>query len=331
MSPTCAPPGAPRFEHRTDSGPLLGMGSSTPRLSWTVPRADPLWTQTAYEVEVTRNGIPQTYRVDGAEQVLVPWPAPPLGSRERAEVRVRVGCGERWSSWGKTGIVEAGLLDPEDWSGRFITPDGLGLEGERAPIVSGVLDVPGPVRLARLYATAHGVYLPRVNGSRIDDTALAPGWTSYLHRLRYQVYDVTDIVRSGTNTLEVLLGNGWYRGRLGFTNQRALYGHRLALLAQLEVTTTDGAVHVLSSDGTWRSRESDIVADDLYDGQSTDLRLRGDSGRETGVAVVDADLTALVAPQGPPVRPTDVIPAQRVWTSSSGATLVDFEIGRAHV
>ena len=324
MSPTCVAPGAPRFEHRTESGPVLGIGSSTPRLSWTVPRAHPLWTQTAYEVEVTRNGIPQTYLVDGADQVLVPWPAPPLTSRERAEVRVRVACAEQWSDWGQTAVVEAGLFDPADWSGRFITPDGIGGEGERAPILSGVLDVPGAVRSARLYATAHGVYIPRVNGSRIDDTALAPGWTSYPHRLRYQVYDVTDLVRPGANTVEVLLGNGWYRGRLGFTNQRALYGHRLALLAQLEVTTTDGAVHVLSSDGTWRSRESEIVADDLYDGQSTDLRLRGDSGRDTGVAVIDADLTGLVAPQGPPVRPTDVIRARRVWTSPSGATLVDF-------
>jgi alpha-L-rhamnosidase len=324
LSPSSAAPDTPRFEHRTDSGPVLGMGSSTPRLSWTVPRADPLWAQTAYEVEVTRNGIPETYHVDEAEQVLVPWPAPPLTSRERAEVRVRVACGEQWTAWGETGVVEAGLLEPEDWSGRFITPDGIGCEGERAPIVSGVLDVPGLVRSARLYATAHGVYVPRVNGSRVDDTVLAPGWTSYRHRLRYHVYDVTDVVRSGTNTLEVLLGNGWYRGRLGFMNQRALYGHRLALLAQLEVTTADGAVHVLCSDGTWRSRESEIVADDMYDGQSTDLRLRGDSGREAGVAVLDADLTGLVAPEGPPVRPTDVIPACRVWETPSGAILVDF-------
>src|SRR5690348_12456006 len=146
MSPTCVAPGAPRFEHRTESGPVLGIGSSTPRLSWTVPRAHPLWTQTAYEVEVTRNGIPQTYLVDGAEQVLVPWPAPPLTSRERAEVRVRVACAEQWSDWGQTAVVEAGLFDPADWSGRFITPDGIGGEGERAPILSGVLDVPGAVR-----------------------------------------------------------------------------------------------------------------------------------------------------------------------------------------
>ena len=72
----------------------------------------------------------------------------------------------------------------------------------------------------------------------------------------------------------MLLGNGWYRGRLGYTNDRALYGDRLALLAQLEITTTDGAVHVLATDGTWRAHESEVVADDLYDGQTTDLRLR---------------------------------------------------------
>src|SRR6476619_5485435 len=110
MSLFSAAPSAPRFEHRTDSGPVLGMGSSTPRLSWTVSRADSLWAQTAYEVEVTRGGVRETYHVDGAEQVLVPWPAPPLTSRERAEVRVRVACAEQWSDWGRTAVVEAGLL-----------------------------------------------------------------------------------------------------------------------------------------------------------------------------------------------------------------------------
>ena len=103
----------------------------------------------------------------------------------------------------------------------------------------------------------------------------------------------------------MLLGNGWYRGRLGYTNDRALYGDRLALLAQLEVTTTDGAVHVLATDGTWRARESEILADDLYDGQTTDLRLRDDAdadvrrrGRSTPTS------SRLVAAEGPPIRPT---------------------------
>jgi alpha-L-rhamnosidase len=175
-----------------------------------------------------------------------------------------------------------------------------------------------------LYATAHGVYAPSINGHRVDDTVLAPGWTSYQHRLRYHAYDVTHLIQHGENIVEVLLGNGWYRGRLGYTNDRALYGHRLALLGQLEVTTADGAVHVLATDHTWRARETEIVADDLYDGQTSDLRLRDVAAPTFGVDVLDADLSRLVAAEGPPMRPTDLLPARRIWTSPSGRTLVDF-------
>ncbi|HEV2870520.1 MAG TPA: family 78 glycoside hydrolase catalytic domain, partial [Actinomycetota bacterium] len=98
---------------------------------------------------------------------------------------------------------------------------------------------------------------------------------------------------------------------------------RLALLAQLEVTTADGAVHVLGTDASWTARESGVLADDLYDGQRTDLRpVTG--GRSDAVEVVDGDLARLVAPDGPPVRVTEILPAVAVFTSPSGATLVDF-------
>jgi alpha-L-rhamnosidase len=322
--PSSAAPSAPRFEHRTEPGQVLGVATATPRLSWTVARADPSWQQTAYEVEVASSGSRNTYRVAGGEQVLVPWPAPPLAARQRADVRVRVACGGQWSDWGEASSVELGLLDVSDWSARFISPEGGGGIGAPAPVISGRVDVPGPIRQARLYATAHGIYVPWINGRRVDDTVLAPGWTSYDHRIRYQVYDVTGLVNPGTNTLEVLLGNGWYRGRLGFTNERALYGTRLALLAQLEVTTTDGTIHVLATDGSWTARESEIIADDLYDGQVTDLRRKETPGTTSGVTEIEWDLSRVVAPEGPPVRPTGILPATRVWTAPSGATLVDF-------
>jgi alpha-L-rhamnosidase len=317
-------PTAPRFEHRTDAGPALGLGSSTPRLSWTVEQADPGWRQTAYELEVVRNGMPQVFRVQSREQVLVPWPAPPLHSGEHAEVRVRVASGTSWSPWGGRATVEAGLLRPADWTARFITPVGIGAEGDRAPVLSGRIEVPGQIQRARLYATAYGIYLPSINGQRVDDTVLAPGWTSYAHRLRYHAYDVTHLVQPGPNVVKALLGNGWYRGRLGYTNDRALYGDRLALLAQLEITTTDGAVQVLATDRTWRAHESEVTADDLYDGQTTDLQLRDAPGRIADVELLDADLSTLVAADGPPIRPTAVLPARRVWTSPTGRTLVDF-------
>ena len=319
-----AAPTAVRFEHRTDEGPVLGIGTATPRLSWIVPAAAAAFVQEAYEVEFTGAGrAPEVVRVTSAEQVLVPWPAAPLTSREAARVRVRVsGTGMR-SAWSHPAIVEAGLLRAEDWTARFISPRVLGGLGAPAPVLRSALDLPGGVVKARLYATAHGLYEARLNGRRVGDQVLAPGWTSYAHRLRYQTYDVTDLVREGGNELEVLLGNGWYRGRLGWDGRHGHYGDRLALLAQLEVTTADGAVHVLGTDASWTARESGVLADDLYDGQRTDLRpVTG--GRGDAVEVVDGDLARLVAPDGPPVRVTEILPAAAVFTSPSGATLVDF-------
>lgn len=317
-----AAPTSLRFEHRT--APVLGIGTASPRLSWQVPTADAGYAQTAYEVEIS-TGTTQAYTVQSPDQVLVPWPGDPLKSRQSAQVRVRVrggnNSGDDWSAWSEPATVEAGLLDASDWSARFVSPRDNDL-GSPAPLVAGVADLPDGIVQARLYATAHGVYVPELNGQRVGDEELAPGWTAYQYRLRYQSYDVTSLVQSGENRLEFLLGNGWYRGRLGFQHQSQVYGTRLAVLAQLEVTTSDGQVHTFGSDDTWTTRESAITADDLYDGQSTDLRRT--PGEAGPVDVLDADLGLLVAPDGPPVRITEVLPAVEISTSPTGKTLIDF-------
>ncbi|MDQ0378522.1 glycoside hydrolase family 78 protein [Amycolatopsis thermophila] len=300
-----------RFEHHDTA---LGIGTGTPRLSWQVRTDDPEWTQTGYEVEIDGS---HTVRVASAEQVLVPWPFEPLPSRTRATVRIRVG-----DEWSEPATVETGLLRPEDWSARFISPRTIGGIGQRAPILTRSVELRPGIVSARLYATAHGVYTASINGSPVGDEVLAPGWTSYRHRLRYQTHDVTSLLREGTNDLEFLLGNGWFRGRLGWSGRRALYGDRLALLAQLEVTYADGTTEVVGTDERWSARESRIVSDDLYDGQHTDLTLT--ESEVDSVEVVEADLGRLVAPEGPPVRVTEVVPAVRVWSSPSGKTLVDF-------
>jgi alpha-L-rhamnosidase len=319
-----AAPTAVRFEHRTDEDPVLGIGTATPRLSWIVPAADAAFVQEAYEVELTRAGrTPEVVPVTSGEQVLVPWPAAPLTSRESARVRVRVSGAGMQSAWSDPETVEAGLLRTEDWTARFISPRELGALGAPAPVLRSAFDLPGGVVKARFYATAHGLYEAMLNGHRVGDQVLAPGWTSYAHRLRYQTHDVTDLVREGGNDLEVLLGNGWYRGRLGWDGRHGHYGDRLALLAQLEVTTSDGGIFCLGTDATWTARESGVLADDLYDGQRTDLRPRTDI-RTDAVEVIDTDLARLVAPDGPPVRVTQTVPATAVFSSPSGATLVDF-------
>lgn len=317
-------PTAPRFEHRTDAGTVLGISTATPRISWYVPNAGPDYEQTAAQIEITRAGDTATHTIPGANQTLVQWPGIPLQSRESATLRIRVAHGETWSDWSEPRTVEAGLFNSSDWQARFISPATIGGIGMPAPSLAGSIEVPDRVTSARLYITAHGLYTATLNGKRVGDELLTPGWTSYSHRLRYQVYDVSGHIKSGTNTLDVKLGNGWYRGRLGYEGERAIYGDQLALLAQLEVTTPDGTTLVLGTDGSWTARESEILADDLYDGQHTDLRRIGTTSTSYPVEVLEEDLARLVAPEGPPVRQTEVLPAVRVWSAPSGHAMVDF-------
>ncbi|WP_236030290.1 alpha-L-rhamnosidase [Paractinoplanes lichenicola] len=330
---------------------MTGLGTPTPRLSWQVAQAPEGYRQTRYQLELTRGAETEVFETESADQVLVPWPAAPLKSREAATVRVRVAGptggaargtaadasnspaadaspsvagsdGVSWSEWSEPATVEAGLLDPADWTARFVSPREIGAFGGPAPILTGALGLSGDVVKARLYITAHGLYEATINGHRVGDEVLTPGWTAYQHRLRYQTYDVTDLVTPGENRVEINLGNGWWRGYLGFRNQHSLYGDRLAALAQLEVETADGRVHTLATDGSWTAREGVIVVDDIYNGQRVDLGR--ELGAESPVDVIDADLSLLVAPDGPPVRVTDVLPAVEVFKSPSGKTLVDF-------
>jgi hypothetical protein len=124
---------------------------------------------------------------------------------------------------------------------------------------------------ARLYVTAHGLYEIEINGQRAGDHALAPGWTSYAHRLRYQTHDVTGHLRGGANAIGAWLADGWYRGRLGFGGGHAnLYGDRVALIAQLEITYCDETIATIGTDGSWRAAHSPIASSGLLDGETYD-------------------------------------------------------------
>jgi len=311
-----------RVENHPIRPAVLGVGEAAPRLSWVVPAADAGWEQSAYEIEIVRAGSVRTFEVPSAESVLVAWPDAPLASRESATMRVRV-RDDAWSEWSQPVAVEAGLLSAEDWSARFVSPVGIGGLDSPAPVLRGSWTIPAQVVSARLYVTAHGVYEVFLNGEKVGDELLAPGWTSYQHRLRYQTHDVAGLLHQGDNDVSALLGNGWWRGHLTWSMRQAVYGDRLALLAQLEVVTADGGRHVLTVDENFTAAEGAIRSDDLYNGQFTDLRIAEPHG-SAPVEFVDADLSVLTAPDGPPVRAVRTVAAKRVWRSPSGRQLVDF-------
>jgi alpha-L-rhamnosidase len=334
-----------RFEHHVEP---LGIGEPRPRLSWQVQTDVPDWRQAACEVEIAPENGPawSSGQVETGDSVLVAWHAPPLVSRERRTARVRV-WGQRDakpSTWSDDVVVESGLLRTDDWTAELILPvlPAPSTGGEPAALLRSEFVLDRPVVRARLYATAHGIYEAELNGSVVGDAVLAPGWTSYHHRLRYQTYDVTDLLTQGQNAIGIHLADGWFRGYLGFAGKRNVYGDRTAVLVQLEVEHADGTRTTVPSNGSWRSTLGPLTRADIYNGETYDARLDRpgwssagfDDADWTPVEVGDLDRPRLIAPTGPPVRRTQTLAAQAVTASPSGKTLVDFGqnlVGRLRV
>jgi len=325
-----------RFEHLQET---LGIGTPQPRLSWLVETSTTGWIQAAYEIEAYTPAGPlygQTGRIESSDSVLVAWPFTPLSSRQRVAVRVRVwGGGGQVSAWSELAPVEAGLLDPGDWTGRFIRPDWEedAASPQPGPLLRKEFTLRTSIRQARLYITALGVYEASLNGSTVGDHVMAPGWTSYHHRLRYQAFDVTGLLHEGPNAIGAMLGDGWFRGRLGFGGGRpAIYGDRTALLAQLEVEYTDGVTERIVTDETWRANRGPILTNDIYDGEEYDARLEEpgwpkpayDDRGWAGAKAVEWNFATLFAPLGPPVRRTQLVAPEAIFLSPSGRTLIDF-------
>ncbi|WP_042394362.1 alpha-L-rhamnosidase [Streptacidiphilus carbonis] len=329
-APLVAPP---TTEHHRSP---LGIGEPAPRLSWK-STAPPGWRQQAYRIAVEREGrLLYSDWIQSEDSVLVPWPFPPLTSRETAQVRVRVrGADRQAGPWSPPLRLEAGLLDPSDWTAAAIAPawpeDRHALR--RPPLLRKEFEVPSGIRRARLYVTAHGLYEIEVNGRRVGDQTLAPGWTSYHHRLRYQTLDVTEHLQTGANALGAWLADGWYCGRLGFHGGHAnLYGDRLALLAQLEILHDDGTLTTVGTDPTWLAGHGPILASGLLDGETHDARRELSGWSAPGfddtdwqlVDTVPRDPATLVAPTGPPVRCTQELRPLQVTALDGDRLLLDF-------
>ncbi|SOD98162.1 family 78 glycoside hydrolase catalytic domain [Blastococcus haudaquaticus] len=316
-----------RVEHLDDA---IGIRTTTPRLSWRLP--DGAREQVAYRLTAD-NGWDSGWAADG-RHLLLPYAGPPLTSAQRVEwqVAVRTDLGE--SPVSAPACFETGLLWEEDWQSSWIEPGTMpdGPKGYRpAALLRLEFDVDRPVASARLHATAQGLYEAFLNGGRVGDAELTPGWTQYDARLQVQTVDVTASVQPGRNALAVVLADGWFRGQTGITRAADQWGDRLALLAQLHVTHDDGTETVVGTGSGWRSGLGHVVAADLIAGERVDLtRLpRGwelpgfdDTGWDD-VAVVEHGYAGLVDSAAPPVRRVAEIVPRSVTRLDDGRQIVD--------
>jgi alpha-L-rhamnosidase len=293
----------------------LGLGVERPRLSWWLPSGIP--RQARYEVALEDG---RSAEIESDRHVLRPWPFEPLRSRERTTWRVRVHGGAGWSDWSDPATIETGLLRPGDWSARWVGPD----EGRPRPpgerpawLLRRSFDLGQPLGAARLHATAHGIYEAFLNGRRIGDLELTPGFTSYATNLDVQTHDVTELLRPGTNDLQVVLSDGWYRGRHGNAQHADGFGEAVAFLGQLEV----GDDVVVATDPSWEAAVSPILRADLMGGQAEDHRV--EPGRWTPVLVLDGTVGPLTTSPAPPVRRVEDVRPRSVTRLAAGGQVVD--------
>jgi alpha-L-rhamnosidase len=321
----------------------LGLDVVRPRLSWQLHSSDRGTGQSAYQIRVARSEqalrtaqdlLWDSGKITSDQSIQHAYDGAPLESRHRYFWQVRV-----WDSrgtdlgWSAIARWEMGLLSPKDWTGSWIAAGSTEdpTKSGRPPMLRREFRLSGAVRSARAYVTSHGLYELSINGQRVGDQVLTPGWTSYHHRLQYQTYDVTDRLENGANAVGVYLGNGWYRGIIGFAGVRNHYGDRVALLFQLEVTYEDGRTELITSDEHWKSATGPLLTAEIYDGESYDARLEKSGWTSPGyddrdwaaTQSIAAAKDVLVAPEGPPMRRIEELVPRRIFKTPAGDTVVD--------
>jgi alpha-L-rhamnosidase len=359
MTPSGLRPVGLECEYRTDP---LGIGERSPRLSWTLEAEGRGRAQSAYRVlvagneedlEAERNLLWDSGRVESGRTIGVEYEGEALRSGSQCLWKVRVWDGtDDPSPYSRPAVFETGLLERSDWEGTWISA-GKGPAGDLEPpsgdeyddLANGLAPSPylrrefpldKPVRRARMYATARGVYELYINGNRVENDVLAPGWTDYDRRIQYQTYDVTPLLAEGPNILGAVLGDGWFAGFFGFDpkHRGALYGARPQLLAQLAVEYEDGTTESLATDGSWSCSTGPILYSDLLMGESYDARREMPGWAESGfddsgwhgVEAEELGSTNLVAQPDEGIRVTEELEALAVTEPESGRYV--FDLGR---
>jgi alpha-L-rhamnosidase len=332
----------------------LGIDVVKPRLGWVIQADRRAELQTAYQVlaassegSLARDAgdLWDSGRVESSDSIHVTYAGKPLRSGQRVWWKVRVwGRSGECSRFSPSAWFETALLAEADWKASWIqakspgpVPDVQMFNDHPAPLLRKEFTCDRRVRQARAYVSGLGYYELRLNGKRVGDQVLDPGWTSYGKRVLYSTYDVTDQVRRGRNALGLCLGNGWFNPlplRLwGSLNLRdaLLHGEPRAIL-QLVIEYADGTSRTVVTDGTWRVSEGPVRRDNVYLGEVYDARREQAGWDRPGfddsdwTAAVRADapvLGPLRAQDAPPIRVTRILKPVALTEPKPGVFVFD--------
>lgn len=236
-----------------------------PRFSWKLESDHENVVQVFYQIQVVHDGkmVWDSGKVESECSVYVPYMGEDLLPMTRYQVQVSV-----WDNYEevgqKIGFFETGVMKRE-WNAKWITHT-LPVQEVVVPVFKMGISSKKEVKAARLYATAQGVYEAYINGRKVGDDFMAPGWTSYHKRLQYQTYDVTALLQR-ENIVEITVANGWFKGSLGFDEKSNNYGDRVALLAMIRMEYADGTYETIGTDENWNVSTGNILDSEIYHGE----------------------------------------------------------------
>lgn len=219
-------------------------------------------------------------------------------------------------------VAASATARPESWVARMIHPLADQGVGQAGSFVTRTFDLDAVRGTETLAITAWGLYRASINGRRVGKDVLTPGWTNYDARLAVQEYDVAELLRVGTNTIEISLGDGWFRSPLMWTGSGLanIWGDRIGALAELRARRLGEPLVV--TDGSWSSGETSVRKSGIYFGEIVDARVK--SVADHGVAILDFNPAVLIAQECLPVRELPALEPVKSWRDAQGRTVYDF-------
>lgn len=321
----------------------IGIDIIQPQLSWQLSSPKRNVIQVAYEIRVGENinlsksgkSLQWTSdKVQSNQSVHVVYKGGDLQSAKKYfwQVRVWDNAGNI-SAWSKPSFWQMGFLKQTDWKAKWIK---AGYDEDTllrpSPLFRKTFAAAKKIQAANLFITSHGLYESFINGQRIGQAYLTPGFTSYNKRLQYQVYDVTKYLQQGKNAIGISLGNGWYRGNLVWEGKKDLYGRELSVLYQLNIVYTDGTSEDIISDDSWKSSTGAIRSSEIYHGETIDARLAKNGWNTatyndaawSSVKIVLFNNKNLVATINEPVTKHEIFKPIKIFKTPLGEQVIDF-------
>jgi len=319
----------------------IGISNTAPRLSWKIKSTENEKYQSAYQViaasspKLLNPGAADLWnseKVTSSQSTLIKYEGTPLPSRQRCWWMVRTwDKNGKPSKWSEPAYFETGLNDPADWSADWMKTD---IEFEEysypAPLFRKEFTIEKEIDHARLYVTSLGLYEFYLNGEKVGSDHFTPGWTSFQNRLLYQTYDITPLLKKEGNAAGIMLGNGWYRAFYP-NNQKENDIWDLQVLAQIEITFTDGTKQVVQTGNDWKSATGPVQKSEIFYGEIYDARHEHpgwssfgfDDRHWSGTTTTGESKAIITPPDAPPVRRINELTPIAVIITPEGDTVLD--------